>query len=48
MWNLKNKMNKQYRNKLIHKENKLMAARQEAVGGWEKKGKGLRCTNCQI
>ena len=46
MWNLKNKINKQNRNRLIDMESRLAVARGAGgSGGWVKKGKGLRSTN---
>ena len=42
MWNLRDKINKQNKNKLTDTENKLMAARWEGDMGWWKKGERIK------
>ena len=48
MWDLKNGINKQYRNKHIDTEEKINGCQVEVVGGWVKKVMGLRSTSYQI
>ena len=41
MWNLKNNINKQDRNRFIDTKNRLMVVRGEGTGGLGEKGEGI-------
>ena len=45
MWNLKNNINKQNRNRIIDTDNRLMVTQGRGLGDWVKKAKGLRDTD---
>ena len=48
MWNLKNKINEQTKQRLIDTENKPMVARWKGAWEWAKKQNGLRSTSWQL